>query len=82
MTETDKLNTAIRLGLSLPSTVDLPSIAYGNTEEWDSVAHMQLVVAIENAFGIMLETDDVIAMSDYAAILRILHDQHGVPVEA
>jgi len=43
---------------------------------------MQLVAAVENAFGIMLETEDVIAMSDYDAICRILRDHHDVAVDA
>lgn len=77
MTDSTKLDNAIRLGLSLPDDVELSTIAYGTTQEWDSVAHMQLVVAIESAFGIMLETDDVIGMSDYAAIKRIL-ERYGV----
>ena len=81
MTDADKLDDAIRLGLALPDDLELSTIAYGTTQEWDSVAHMQLVVAIEAAFGIMLETDDVIAMSDYAAIKQIL-ERYGVAAGA
>ncbi len=76
------LDRAIREALGLPDTADLSGIAYGKTDGWDSVAHMQLVAAIENAFGIMLETDDVIAMSDYAAVRRILREHHDVVVNA
>jgi acyl carrier protein len=82
MTDTQKLDDAIRAGLGLPDELDLTSIAYGETEEWDSVAHMQLVVALETAFGMMLSTEEVIAMSDYAAIRRILRDHHAVAVDA
>ena len=39
---------------------------------------MQLVAALEDAFGIMIETDDVIAMSDYAAVLDILRNRYDV----
>ena len=35
---------------------------------------MQLVAAIENEFGIMMETDDVIAMSHYRAARSVLRD--------
>lgn len=82
MTDPQKLDDAIRLGLGLPADVDLSTIAYGETDQWDSVAHMQLVVAIESAFGIMIETDDVIAMSDYGVIRQILRDHHDVAVDA
>jgi acyl carrier protein len=77
-TTNQKLDDAIRQGLALPESLDITSIAYGHTEEWDSVAHMQMIVAIEGAFGIMIDTDDVIAMSDYHEIRRILHDRYDV----
>jgi acyl carrier protein len=80
MSDAQKLDDAIRLGLGLESGMDLSTIAYGKTVEWDSVAHMQLVVAIETAFEIMIETDDVIAMSDYPAIERILREHHDVAI--
>ena len=79
--ETDadvRLDDAIRNGLGLASETDLKDIAYGETEEWDSVAHMQLVAALEGMFGIMIDTDDVIAMSDYQQVRRILRDHHGI----
>ena len=81
MTQSEKLHAALRTSLDLPADLDLAGIAYGETDGWDSVAHMQLVAAIENAFGIMLETEDVIAMSDYDAITRILRD-HDVAIDA
>ena len=82
MDETVRLDEAIRHGLGLPDGTDMTTLAYGETEEWDSVAHMQLVAAVEGAFGIMIATDDVIAMSDYHEIRRILGEHHGIPFEA
>ena len=32
---------------------------------WDSVGHMGLIAALEEAFGIMLEPDDIVDMSSY-----------------
>jgi acyl carrier protein len=81
LTESEKLDVALRSALDLPEDLELAGIAYGETDGWDSVAHMQLVAAIENAFGIMLETEDVIAMSDYGAISRILR-AHDVAIDA
>jgi acyl carrier protein len=82
LSNTEKLDAALRIALALPDEMNLTGIAYGETEEWDSVAHMQLVAAVENAFGIMLETDDVIAMSDYRAVRAILRDHHDIAFDA
>jgi acyl carrier protein len=82
MSETGRLDLAIRDGLGLAETTDVRTIAWGQTEEWDSVAHMQLVAALEAAFGIMIDTDDVIAMSDYGEIRRIVTETYGVDLAA
>lgn len=81
MNDSDRLDAAIRQGLALPDDTSLDAIAYGETEEWDSVAHMQLVAAVENTFGIMFDTDDVIAMSDYKVIRNILREHHGIQLD-
>ena len=72
-----RLDRAIRDGLGLSDSTDVRSIAWGQTEEWDSVAHMQLVATLEAAFDILIDTDDVIAMSDYAEIRRIVSEKDG-----
>ena len=82
MTDSERLDAAIRRGLGIADDVDLTELAYGRTEYWDSVAHMQLVAAIEAEFGIMMETDDVIAMSSYGAARQILSDHHGLALDA
>jgi acyl carrier protein len=82
MTDSQRLDAAMRRGLGLPDGEDLSTLAYGRTEYWDSVAHMQLVAAIENEFGIMMETDDVIAMSSYEVARQILRDHHGLDLGA
>jgi acyl carrier protein len=53
------------------------SLAYGECPEWDSLAHMALVAELENAFGLMLDTEEIIAMSSVAVIRRILGG-HGI----
>jgi acyl carrier protein len=76
----NQLNVAFRTSLGLGDEADLRAAAYGNPEEWDSVAHMQLVAAIESAFQIMIETEDVIAMSDYNVTREILRTKYAVPI--
>jgi acyl carrier protein len=48
-----------------PATIDWDTVAYRGIEQWDSVAHMRLVAEIEDAFDVMLDTDDVIGMSTF-----------------
>jgi len=41
-------------------------------ENWDSLATMHLMVAIEDAYGIRLTTSEVMSFSSVAAIVKIL----------
>lgn len=38
----------------------LSNLKYQGVELWDSVGHMNLIAALEDAFDIMMETDDII----------------------
>lgn len=81
MNNDEKLDAAFRTSLGFDATMDLRTAAYGNPEDWDSIAHMQLVAAIEGAFGIMIDTEDVIAMSDYSVTRNILRTKYAVAIE-
>ncbi len=80
--DSEHLDQVIRDGLGLKDSTDVHAIAWGETEEWDSVAHMQLVAALEAAFDILIDTDDVIAMSDYEQIQRVVNQNGGSGIAA
>lgn len=63
--------------LEIPVADVTDALAYGVAETWDSIAHMALIAAIEGAFDIMIETDDVIDMSSFAKAREIVR-KYGV----
>jgi hypothetical protein len=79
--DSERLDAAVRDALGLASDVDLRGVAYGSTEGWDSVGHLQLVTEIEVAFDIAIDPDDVVAMASYPAIRSILQARHGLALE-
>jgi acyl carrier protein len=74
----DTLRTIFSETLSIPEEQVVDSLAYNSIPEWDSVAHMALVAAIDDAFGIMVETEDVIEFSSYGKVKEILQAKYGV----
>jgi len=58
--------------LDLPPDVDWDTVRYQEVERWDSLAHMAIVAELEDRLGIMLDTEDVIAMSSFAKAIEIL----------
>ena len=47
----------------------------GNLAAWDSVGHVQLMVALEDAFGIELQIEDFAKLDSVRAILAYLETQ-------
>lgn len=43
----------------------LATLKYHDVEAWDSVGHMTLMAALEDAFDIMMETEDIVDFSSY-----------------
>ena len=57
-------------GISEEIVVD--DLEYASIPQWDSVAHMSLIVGLEDEFDIMIETDDVIDMSSFKKAKEIV----------
>lgn len=56
----------------------LAGLKYQDIEAWDSVGHMTLVANLEDAFDIMMETDDIIDLSSYEKGQEILAKNYEV----
>ncbi len=50
----------------------LEKLEYQSIDNWDSIGHMTLMSAIEEAFGITFETDDIIDFSSFTKGKEIL----------
>lgn len=72
-----RLKKVFSAALGLAPEVDVTALAYAQHPAWDSVAHMQLVSALESEFDIMLDTDDVIGLSSFGEAARIVQ-KYGV----
>ena len=64
MTNLEKYNTAFIESLEVPFE-QLEGLEYEGISSWDSVGHMSLVAMLEDAFDIMMDTDDIIEFSSY-----------------
>lgn len=54
------------------------TLEFQGIEEWDSVGHMSLIAEIEEAFDIMMETEDIIDLSSYEKGKEILSSKYDV----
>lgn len=81
MTETDAPVPAVVLAGVLRMRPDEISAgtAMRTTPAWDSLSHMDLVVAVETTYGVRLSMDDIAAMTSFDSLCEVLRS-HGLTV--
>jgi acyl carrier protein len=67
-----RLDEIIRDALELEADVEMRSLSYRVTPGWDSVAHYQLLAALEAEYEFIFEPDELMAMTDYEGICRVI----------
>ena len=77
MTNTEKYTNAFVEALGVKEE-QVEGLEYQAVTEWDSVGHMTLIAALEDAFDIMMDTDDIIDFSSYEKGKEILGKNYGI----
>jgi acyl carrier protein len=68
----DKLRVIFSESLNINANDVIDELRYSEIPQWDSVAHMALIAAIEEGFDIMLDAEDVINMSSFSKAKEIV----------
>jgi len=68
----EKLIDSFVSALGVERSIIIDSLEYNTIPQWDSVAHMALIAALEEKFDIMMDTDDIIDMSSVAKAKEII----------
>lgn len=72
MAEDSEIETRVRsiIGrvFNLAAETVTPDLRLGNPPQWDSMGHMELLVAIENDFGVRFRAHDIAALTTVDAI--------------
>ena len=72
MSSKEKYQNIFIKSLSIDSKKFNENLKYNDIPEWDSIGHMTLMSGLEEAFGITMETDDIIDFSSYNKGIQIL----------
>ena len=77
MTQLEKYNKVFVDILEIKED-ELAELKYQDIPSWDSVGHMTLIAALEDAFAIMMDTEDIIDLSSYEKGKEILEERYDV----
>ena len=72
-----KLEEIFRAILELPATADVTGVRQGSGHNWDSLAHVSLIAAIESEFNTTIDAADALSITSYQATTTLL-DQRGL----
>ena len=59
------------------NAVEAETAAFKTTRQWDSVGHVNLMNAVEEAFDISLDPDDIMDFKSFAEGVKILEKYNG-----
>ena len=72
MTVRDRVYNAFKESFDLDDDTDTSILVYQAYPAWTSIGHMILVAALESEFDTMLETDDILEMSNFEKTVSIM----------
>ena len=61
--------------LQIPAATITDELAMKDMDVWDSLKHMELIVSLEQSFGIQFSFDDIVAMQSVREIKRVLSER-------
>lgn len=72
-----KLRQVIGAVLDVEPTGIGPGTSTDTVPSWDSLKHMRLIIALEEAFDVTIPDDEVVTMTSYAIIKLVIEEQLG-----
>ncbi len=72
MNNIDKYDKVFMECFSVDKTKLKKNLEYNSISQWDSVGHMSMIAALEEAFDVVFEMDDIIDFSSYNTGKEIL----------
>jgi len=72
-----KLREIFRVVFELSPGSDVTRVRQISERNWDSLAHVSLVAAVESEFDVTLDTADALRMTSYEATLLLLAEKES-----
>jgi len=75
MSTLERLREAIANTLKVPAAVITDSTVHTDIAAWDSIGHVNVMMAIEQTFDIMLDVEDFARLDSVPSIVAYLREQ-------
>ena len=71
----EKLETLLAEILQIPAATITDDLAMTDLDIWDSLKHMELIMTLEQSFGLQLSFDEIVRMRSVGEIKRVLKER-------
>ena len=65
---TEKIQAALVEALRVPPELVTPDLAFGDLPQWDSMGHMEVMMVLEQYFGIEINNDTIASLTSVPII--------------
>jgi acyl carrier protein len=74
----ERLPALLAEAFQVPRTEITPGLAFGDLPQWDSMGHMELMMLLEEQFGVEISTETIAELVSVPAIVQYLEERdHG-----
>ena len=71
-----RLEEIFRYVFKLPQDADVTGVVQHEVPDWDSLAHVSLILALESEFNIQIDPVDSMELTSFESVARYLQE-HG-----
>ena len=75
---TDRVQHLLAEAIQVPPDLVTPDLAFGDLPQWDSLGHMEVMMRLEDQFGVEISADTIAELISIPEICKYLQEQgHG-----
>ena len=78
MTNLEKLNQIFCEVYSVEESALNESFVNTDVDTWDSIHQLSMVAAIEEAFDLMMDAEDILEMTSYESVKQLLSSKYEI----
>jgi acyl carrier protein len=71
---TDRVRDLIAEALQVPDEMVTAGLSFGDLPQWDSMGHMEVMVLLEERFGVEVSADTIAALTSVDSIRAYLEE--------
>jgi acyl carrier protein len=77
-TLTEQIQTLLAEAIQVPIEEIAPDLAFGDLPQWDSMGHMEVMLRLEEKFGVEINADTIAALVSIPEICKHLESNDHV----